>query len=143
MTSCYPSANGMTKLVMTAAAGQRVRLDARLASGNVLEADHHGEDDDGRDDVGHHQPYANRRSIPVHFPCLQSRDRTLTKSPHEAQSPNLCQVERHLERAQRIWSGCKGHRDLGIGDTPPPVYPSVCLWNHEPTAVMYFGVHEV
>jgi hypothetical protein len=100
---------------MTAAAGQRVRLDARLASGNVLEAGHHGGGDDGRDDVGHHQPYANRRSIPVHFPCLRSRDRTLTKSPHEAQNPDLRQLERHLERAQRIWSGCKGHRDLGIG----------------------------
>jgi hypothetical protein len=68
----------MTKPVMTAAAGQRVRLDVRLASGNVLEAGHHGGGDDGRDDVGHHRPYANRRSIPVHFPCLRSRDRTLT-----------------------------------------------------------------
>lgn len=117
----------MTKLVMTAVAGQRVRLNVRLASGDVLEAGHHGEGDDGRDDVGHHRPYANRRSIPVHFPCLRSRDRTLTKSPHEAQSPDLRQLERHLERARRTWSGCKGHVDLGIGDTPPLVYPSVCL----------------
>ena len=132
----------MTKLAMTAAAGQHVRLDARLASGNVLEeAVHHGWGDDGRDDVGHHQPYANRRSIHGHFPCLQSRDRTLTKSPHEAQSPDLRQLERRLEHALRIWSGCKGHRDLGIGDTPPLVYPSVCLWSHELTAVMYFGDH--
>jgi hypothetical protein len=132
----------MTKLVMTAAAGQRVRLDVRLASGDVLEAGHHAGGDDGRDDYGHHRPYANRRSIPVHFPCLRSRDRILTKSPHEAQSPDLRQLERHLERARRIWSGCKGHRDLGIGDTPPLVYPSVCLWSHELTVVMYFGDHE-
>lgn len=132
----------MTKLVMTAAAGQRVRLDVRLASGNVLEVGHRGGGDDGRDDVGHHQPYANRRSIPVHSPCLRNRDRILTKTPHEAQSPDLRQFERHLERARRIWSGCKGHRDLGIGDTPLPVYPSVCLWSHELTVVMYFGDHE-
>jgi len=131
----------MTKLVMTAAAGQRVRLDARLASGDVLEAGHHGGGDDGRDDVGHRRPCAIRRSIPVHFPCLRSRDRTLTRTPHEAQSPDLRQVERHFERA-RIWSGCKGHLGLGIEDTPPLVYPSVCLWSHELTAVMYFGDHE-
>ena len=68
----------MTKLVMTAAVGQRVRLDVHPASGNVLAAGHHGDDDDGRDDVDHHRPYANRRSIPVHFPCPQSHDRTLT-----------------------------------------------------------------
>jgi hypothetical protein len=130
----------MTKPVMTAGVGQHVRLDVRLASGNVLEAVHHAGGDDGRDDGGHHRPYANRRSIPVHFPCPRSRDRTLTKTPHEAQSPDLRQLERH--RAQRIWSGCKGHRDLGIGDTPPLVYPSVCLWSHGLTAVMYFGDHE-
>ncbi len=132
----------MTKLVMTAAAGQRVRLDVRLASGNVLEAGHHGGGDDAHDDVGDHRPYANRRNIPVHFPYLQSRDRILTKTPHEAQSPDLRQLERHPERARRIWSGCKDHRDLGIGDTPPLVYPSVCLWSHELTAEMYFGDHE-
>ena len=68
----------MTKLVMTAAVGQRVRLDVHLAFGNVLEAGHHGGGDDGCDDVGHHRPYANRRSIPVHFPCPRSHDQTLT-----------------------------------------------------------------
>lgn len=104
----------MTKLVMTVAAGQLVHLDARLASGNVLEVGHHGGGDDGRDDVGHRRLYAIRRSKPVHFPCLRSRDRTLTKSLHEARSPDLHQLEHHLERARRIWSGCKGHRDLGI-----------------------------
>jgi len=132
----------MTKLVMTAAAGQRVRLDVRLASGDVSEVGHHGGGGDGRDDGGHYRPYANRHSIPVHFPCLRSRDRTLTKSPHEAQSPDLRQLERHLECARRIWSGCKGHQDLRIEDTLPLVYPSVCLWSHELTAVMYFGNHE-
>jgi hypothetical protein len=132
----------MTKLVTTAAAGQRVHLDVRLAFGDVLEAGHRGGGDDGRDDVGHHRLYANRRSIPVHFPCLRSRDRILTMTPHEAQNPELRQLGRHLERARRIWSGCKGHRALGIGDTPLLVYPSVCLRSHELTAVMYFGEDE-
>ncbi len=63
---------------MMAVAGQRVRPGVRLASENVLEEGHHGGDDDGRDDDGHHRPYANRRSMPVHFPYPQSRDRTLT-----------------------------------------------------------------
>lgn len=130
----------MTKLVMTAVAGHRVRLDVRLAFGSVLEVVHHGGGDDGREDVGYHQPYANRRNTPVHFPCLRSRDRTLTWTPREAQSPYP--LRHDLERAPKILLGCKDHRDLCIADTPPLVYPSVCLWNHELTAARYFGDHE-
>ncbi len=66
---------------MMAAVGQRVRLGARHASGNVSEEGRRrggGDGDDDGDDDGHHQPYANRRSTPVHFPYLRSRDRTLT-----------------------------------------------------------------
>jgi hypothetical protein len=61
---------------MTVAVGQRVRLDVRLASADVLEAGHHDGGDDGRDDVGDHRPYANRRSMPAHFPDPRSRDLT-------------------------------------------------------------------
>jgi hypothetical protein len=63
---------------MMAAAVQRVHLGVRLASENVLEGGHHDGYDDGRDDVCHHRPYANRRSMPVHFPYPRSRGRTLT-----------------------------------------------------------------
>ena len=61
---------------MTAAVGQRVRLGVRLASADVLEAGHHGGGDDGVVVVGHHRPYANRRSMPAHFPALRRRDLT-------------------------------------------------------------------
>ena len=61
---------------MMAAVGQHVRLGVRLASVDVLEAGHHGGGDDGGDVVGHHRPYANRRSMPAHFPDLRSRDLT-------------------------------------------------------------------
>jgi len=61
---------------MTAAVGQRVRLDVRLASGDVLEAGHHGGDGDGGDDVGHRRQYANHRSMLSHSLNLRNRDLT-------------------------------------------------------------------
>lgn len=127
--------------MMTVAVGRRVRLDVRLASGDVLEAGHHGAGDDGGDDFGHHRPYANHRSTPAHFPDLQSRD--LTWTPHEAQSLDLRHLSRQLDRVRRTWSDCKGRLDLDIGDTPRPVYPSVCLWSRQLTTAMYFADHEV